>query len=75
MTSDAINIWYNPEDIQRGKDTRIFVGIKARGNMMLRHDGYDLILFLTQTEADSLSFQLGNTLQEIEITKKEAGKE
>lgn len=69
-----IQTWYNPEDIGQRKDPRIFVGIKARGNMMLRHDGYDLVLFLTQEEADSLSFQIGSILQDIDLMRKEVGK-
>ena len=67
-----IQVWYNPEDIE--KDIRIFVSIKARGNIMLRHEGYDLVLFLTQEEADELSFKLGSTLQDIDITRKEVEK-
>ena len=73
MSNDAINVWWNPEDTE--KDPRIFVGIKARGNMMLRHDSYDLVLFLTEAEADELSFKLGSILQDVERARKETKKE
>ena len=72
MENETINVWWNPTE--EAKDPRVFVGIKARGNMMLRHDGYDLVLFLTRGEADNLSFQLGATLQDIDISRKETEK-
>lgn len=72
MKNENLNVWWNPEDVD--KAPKVFVGIKANGNMMLRHDSYDLVLFLTQAEADNLAFQLGATLQDIDIARKETKK-
>lgn len=64
--TDNINVWYHKEE---GKEPRIFVAIRASGNIMLRRDGYDIVFFLTYHEADNLIFLLKANLQDIKEKK------
>ena len=64
--SDNINVWYHKEN---DKEPRIFVAIRASGNIMLRPDGYDIVFFLTYHEADNLIFLLKSNLQDIKEGK------